>query len=397
MTVQSLCLGTVMTNVYFLMNEDTKEMLIVDPAVNTKRICAQVDVMQGKPVAVLLTHGHFDHIMATKDIAEKYNVSQEAIMEYNNLASPRLTKRQVLLIPTWLSGERSRSDNENMPADEKSTGLLFPTDTADSAPGEVSGREAANDEVMQPEKREPERLFGRRDVEIALILPLTSASRTGYNSQYMDFYTGALLAASDFKESGVTVTLNVYDQGRYNTMEEIFNSEGFGRNQLVIGPVMAEEMKEALPLAESLGIPIVSPMDQTAEKYIAGNICFIQAPAGGERQTENSVALLEKYCGDPRNHMMLIYQKGYEASNAVTEAKRFLEAENAEYSTLSYNSGRQNHKYKDDADDGYCKKACRLCSLQQRGLCKRRGKESAPVPQHGTRHNPDRTVKMEEF
>ena len=272
-----------------------------------------------------------------KDIAEKYNVSQEAIMEYNNLASPRLTKRQVLLIPTWLSGKQSAPGNENLPADEKNTGLLFPTDTADSAPGEVPYREAANDEVMQPDRRGPERLFGRRDVEIALILPLTSASRTGYNSQYMDFYTGALLAASDFKESGVTVTLNVYDQGRYNTLEEIFNSEGFGRNQLVIGPVMAEEMKEALPLAESLGIPIVSPMDQTAEKYIAGNICFIQAPAGGERQTENSVALLEKYCGDPRNHLMLIYQKGYEASNAVTEAKRFLEAENAEYSTLSYN------------------------------------------------------------
>ncbi|HIV17185.1 MAG TPA: MBL fold metallo-hydrolase [Candidatus Alectryocaccobium stercorigallinarum] len=91
MTVQSLCLGTVMTNVYFLMNEDTKEMLIVDPAVNTKRICAQVDVMQGKPVAVLLTHGHFDHIMATKDIAEKYNIPIVAARaEEELLGDPRL-------------------------------------------------------------------------------------------------------------------------------------------------------------------------------------------------------------------------------------------------------------------------------------------------------------------
>lgn len=270
-----------------------------------------------------------------KDIAEKYNVSQEAIMEYNNLASPRLTRRQVLLIPTWLSGQGS-AGNSNLPAEENGTALLFPADTA-TDPAQDAGPEAG-DETIQPYKREYERPFGRRDVEIALILPLTSTSKEeGYNSQYMDFYTGALLAASDFKENGVTVTLNVYDQGNYNTLADIFNSEGFGRNQLVIGPVMAEDLGEAVPLAEALRIPIVSPMDQTAEKYIAGNSCFIQAPAGNDRQTENSVALLEKYCGDPRNHLMLIYQKGYEASNAVTEAKRFLEAENAEYSTLSYN------------------------------------------------------------
>ena len=204
-----------------------------------------------------------------KDIAEKYNVSQEAIMEYNNLASPRLTRRQVLLIPTWLSGQGS-AGNSNLPVEENGTALLFPADTA-TDPAQDAGPEAG-DETIQPYKREYERPFGRRDVEIALILPLTSTSKEeGYNSQYMDFYTGALLAASDFKENGVTVTLNVYDQGNYNTLADIFNSEGFGRNQLVIGPVMAEDLGEAVPLAEALRIPIVSPMDQTAGIYI---VCY---------------------------------------------------------------------------------------------------------------------------
>lgn len=81
----------VLTNVYFLMNEDTKGILIVDPADSAERIFGQVESMQGNPVAVLLTHGHFDHIMAAKEVAEKYNIPIIAAeAEENLLADPAL-------------------------------------------------------------------------------------------------------------------------------------------------------------------------------------------------------------------------------------------------------------------------------------------------------------------
>ena len=60
--LQQMVLGPVYTNCYFLKNKETGETLIVDPADSPKRIFQKVEDMGAKPVGILLTHGHFDHI-----------------------------------------------------------------------------------------------------------------------------------------------------------------------------------------------------------------------------------------------------------------------------------------------------------------------------------------------
>ncbi len=65
-------LGSVYTNCYFLKNKETGELLIIDPADAPEKIEQQGHEMQGKPVAILLTHGHFDHIMAADAVRKKY-------------------------------------------------------------------------------------------------------------------------------------------------------------------------------------------------------------------------------------------------------------------------------------------------------------------------------------
>ncbi|MBQ7370715.1 MAG: MBL fold metallo-hydrolase [Blautia sp.] len=72
MELQSLTLGSLMTNCYLAKHKETGELLIVDPASSPQRIRQKIDEMQGQPVAILLTHGHFDHVGAVPGLKEFY-------------------------------------------------------------------------------------------------------------------------------------------------------------------------------------------------------------------------------------------------------------------------------------------------------------------------------------
>lgn len=67
-------LGPVQTNCYFLYREDTGECVIIDPAAEADVICDFIQKQELQPTAILLTHGHFDHIMAVDAVREKYQI-----------------------------------------------------------------------------------------------------------------------------------------------------------------------------------------------------------------------------------------------------------------------------------------------------------------------------------
>ncbi len=67
-------LGSVYTNCYFLKNKETQELFIVDPADSAEKIYKKIEELGAVPKAVLLTHGHFDHIQAVEDVRRQYSI-----------------------------------------------------------------------------------------------------------------------------------------------------------------------------------------------------------------------------------------------------------------------------------------------------------------------------------
>lgn len=72
--IKSMTLGMVATNCYIIINKETKEALLIDPADNALRISNVIEENVCTLKAILLTHGHFDHIMALNELKKRYNV-----------------------------------------------------------------------------------------------------------------------------------------------------------------------------------------------------------------------------------------------------------------------------------------------------------------------------------
>ncbi len=72
--VEMLVLGIAETNCYFALNRESKELLIIDPAGEGARIVRRIEELGASPSAILLTHGHFDHIGAVDGLASRYKI-----------------------------------------------------------------------------------------------------------------------------------------------------------------------------------------------------------------------------------------------------------------------------------------------------------------------------------
>ena len=70
--VEKLVLGAVSTNVYLIFYNGN--CLIIDPSDEADRIISCIEERGAKPLAILITHGHFDHIMAAPKLSKKYGI-----------------------------------------------------------------------------------------------------------------------------------------------------------------------------------------------------------------------------------------------------------------------------------------------------------------------------------
>ena len=74
MRVERFVTGIISTNCYLVINEKTKQTVIIDPAACPKKILGFIEEEGLKIEAILLTHGHFDHIMGIDAFLEHFDV-----------------------------------------------------------------------------------------------------------------------------------------------------------------------------------------------------------------------------------------------------------------------------------------------------------------------------------
>lgn len=67
-------LGPIQTDCYFVINEQNKQALIIDPACEADYIAEKCRELQIIPVAILLTHGHYDHTGGVFDLKQALNI-----------------------------------------------------------------------------------------------------------------------------------------------------------------------------------------------------------------------------------------------------------------------------------------------------------------------------------
>ena len=79
--VKSIVVGVVGTNCYIVYDKKSRDAVIIDPGAEAERILSFLEEEELHPKAILLTHGHFDHILAVPALREKYKIPLYAAEE----------------------------------------------------------------------------------------------------------------------------------------------------------------------------------------------------------------------------------------------------------------------------------------------------------------------------
>jgi len=72
--VHCLVVGPFQENTWYVTNEEQQQGVIIDPGEEAERITSLIEETGTKPVAIINTHGHLDHIGAVHALQEAYGL-----------------------------------------------------------------------------------------------------------------------------------------------------------------------------------------------------------------------------------------------------------------------------------------------------------------------------------
>lgn len=72
--VDTIVVGSFEVNCYLVVDESSNEVVIIDPGDEAAAIARHIDKVGTKPIAILLTHGHVDHIGGVTELRKRFGI-----------------------------------------------------------------------------------------------------------------------------------------------------------------------------------------------------------------------------------------------------------------------------------------------------------------------------------
>ena len=108
-TVNTYMLGALQANCYVLTDRKTDDTIIIDPGDMGTYIAEEIERKKAKPVAVVLTHGHFDHVMGAAELQAIYSipcfmdVRDQFLLDRMQTTAAHYLGRKIIEIPPFIT------------------------------------------------------------------------------------------------------------------------------------------------------------------------------------------------------------------------------------------------------------------------------------------------------
>ena len=254
-----------------------------------------------------------------EDIAQKYGVSAESIIELNKIQDPTSIARMKILIPNTDSSTSEKVENISDPQAD-TTVLVAPADSVISTPVDSLVTEDSTSTITEAPKT---------SVNFALLLPMDA---TGSSSKvnYMDFYCGVLFALYNSSNEGIETDIKVFDTAN----DAVPDSSLFDGCDFVIGPVYTKEFKNIMSHVPN-DLAVISPLDHRTYSLTKEYPNLIQAPTHRIYQYRDLVQWLKDDMQEGDN-IIYISETNARDSVATREMSHVLKESGLSYDKFSY-------------------------------------------------------------
>ena len=115
MIIEKIVVGPVLTNCYIISDKENGDAVVIDPGGGAEKISAYLREKHFTLQAILLTHGHFDHMIAAEKLRSEFSVKVYCLEgEQELMADPVMNGGSTFGSPCMLVPDKTFLDGEEL-------------------------------------------------------------------------------------------------------------------------------------------------------------------------------------------------------------------------------------------------------------------------------------------